>query len=51
LVEAVTVDAPSPEAMHDALPVSFNSVPLYLHEGMSPDELTVKTRLAPLFTM
>ena len=42
---------PSPEAMPEDLLVSFSSVPLYLQELMSPEELIVKTRLAPLFTM
>ena len=50
-VVQVTDEAPRPEAMHEALLVSFNCVPLYSHEGMSPEELIVKTRLAPLFTM
>src|SRR5439155_771152 len=50
-VVAVTDDALNPDAMHEALLVSFSSVPLYLHELMSPEDLMVNTRLAPLFTI
>ena len=50
-VVAVTEDAPRPEAIPEALLVSFNSVPLYLHELISPPEVTVNTRFAPLLTM
>src|SRR6516162_4352560 len=51
LVVQVTDEAPRPEAIHEALLVSFNSVPLYLQEDISPEDLMVNTRFAPLLTM